>query len=107
MVMLYLAGLVAAAGLARAGLVAYQKNLISLPRVAGRKYVQGGFQDVMNKAEAARILGVRQTSSADKIIAAHRKIMMLNHPDLGGSPYLATKINEAKDLLVGKENKRK
>ncbi|XP_073470289.1 dnaJ homolog subfamily C member 15 [Aquarana catesbeiana] len=62
-------------------------------------YYKGGFEQKMSRREASLILGISPSASKSKIRAAHRKIMVLNHPDKGGSPYMAMKINEAKDFL--------
>lgn len=59
----------------------------------------------MTRREAAQILGLRESSPEQAVKDAHRKFMIANHPDSGGSSYLATKINEAKDLLLGKNQK--
>jgi DnaJ family protein C protein 19 len=66
----------------------------------GAKYYEGGFEESMTRREAALILGVRESSSAKRIKDAHRKLLILNHPDTGGSTYMSLKINEAKELLL-------
>ncbi|KAK9322779.1 hypothetical protein V1517DRAFT_322425 [Lipomyces orientalis] len=97
------AGLAAAAFAARVGIRAVQRYR-NLPvggiGPGGKKFYKGGFDPKMNAKEALLILGLTETSlSRSKLKEAHRRIMLLNHPDRGGSPYVATKINEAKDFL--------
>lgn len=55
----------------------------------------------MSRAEALIVLGLDEGASDDEIRDAHRRLMKMYHPDLGGSDYLAAKVNEAKDVLLG------
>ncbi|CAG9310530.1 unnamed protein product [Blepharisma stoltei] len=64
------------------------------------KTYMGGFNTPMTRKEAALILGIKERSSEDIVFQAYKRIMMLNHPDNGGSTYMAMKINEAKNLLT-------
>ncbi len=56
----------------------------------------------MSVAEARAILGIDANASFDEIKQAHRRLMGQYHPDRGGSDYLAARINQAKEILLGK-----
>ncbi|XP_027197343.2 mitochondrial import inner membrane translocase subunit TIM14 [Dermatophagoides pteronyssinus] len=73
----------------------------SIPSSAfsNNKYYRGGFEPKMTRREAGLILGISPSANKNKVRESHKRIMLLNHPDRGGSPYIAAKINEAKDYL--------
>jgi len=54
----------------------------------------------MTKEEAYKVLGLETGAAAADVRKAHRRLMQRLHPDLGGSCFLAARINEAKDVLL-------
>jgi hypothetical protein len=54
----------------------------------------------MSVEEALAILGLEPGADAEAVKEAHRRLMVKLHPDHGGSDYLATKINRARDVLL-------
>ena len=56
----------------------------------------------MSRTEAFAVIGLEPGASDTEIRQAHHRLMKGMHPDQGGSTFLATKINQAKDLLLGK-----
>jgi hypothetical protein len=57
-------------------------------------------QSALSPADAAKILELPVTASADEINAAHRRLNAKGHPDAGGSADLAARVNAARDVLL-------
>jgi DnaJ family protein C protein 19 len=55
----------------------------------------------MTRQEAYEVLGLKPGADADAIHAAHRRLMRTAHPDAGGSDWVASRVNQARDVLLG------
>lgn len=77
---------------------ALRKNVLEVDLESAR-YFHGGFEEKMTKREAMLILNLKTLNDPALIRAQYKKILMGNHPDKGGSLYLARKINEAKKTI--------
>jgi DnaJ family protein C protein 19 len=94
-------GLAATAFFGRAALVAVRRSRGTAGGgMLGRSFYKGGFEPKMTRREASLILEMPERGITKELLRKkHRQLMLLNHPDRGGSPYIATKVNEAKELL--------
>jgi hypothetical protein len=55
----------------------------------------------MDRDEALSVLGLKPGASDKEIREAHRRLITRVHPDVGGSDDLASRINAARDVLLG------
>jgi hypothetical protein len=69
--------------------------------VAHEEAPRGSPSGAMSRDEAYRILGLEPGAPESEIRDSYKRLMKKLHPDQGGSSYLAAKINQAKDMLLG------
>lgn len=112
-----LAGLMALAPWVMRGVSLYQtgrsfqslfRRTKSPPPGSGRQQTSGSAppppppsaQIAMSRAEALRVLDLPPTASREEILESYRRLMVQVHPDKGGSGWMASKLNEARDVLL-------
>ncbi len=60
----------------------------------------------MSRAEALEVLGLRPDAGEVEIQLAYIRLIRSAHPDNGGSDWLAARINQARDVLLGGSRSR-
>ena len=62
--------------------------------------------DISGIEEAYEILGLTMDASDEEIDRAYKELIRKNHPDMGGSEYIAKKINAAREYIIKNQETR-
>jgi DnaJ homolog subfamily C member 19 len=57
--------------------------------------------------EAQRLLELGPDADLAAVREAHRRLLRRVHPDAGGSAELTRRVNEARDILIARYNRRR
>jgi hypothetical protein len=76
------------------------KRFTGKKRAAGADAPRQRGGDEMTREEAFRVLGLSPEATREEIVAEYRRLMKRVHPDQGGTTYLASRLNQAKDRLL-------
>lgn len=62
-----------------------------------------GDHEIDTREDALKVLGLGEGATDDEITKAYKKLMQKVHPDHEGSEWIAAKLNQARDYLLGKK----
>lgn len=71
-----------------------------------RKYFSSSYKkkknnNMMSRKEALKILGLPDDATKKEILDSYHSLIKKNHPDLGGSDWITSQLNKAKETLLG------
>lgn len=95
-----LVGVAVAAALWRLGVVGLLAGAAAAAVVWGLPRLRTRFAPDMTPTDAQALLGLGPTADEADIRAAHRRRIAAAHPDRGGDPQLAARLNAARDVLL-------
>lgn len=82
---------------------AYRKLAAALAADRPYSFYESGFPVRFNRPEALEALGFESTKAApseEEIKKRYRELMKELHSDTGGTPYIAQRLNEAKEVSL-------
>ncbi len=65
-----------------------------------REQSASGFDGTMTRKQALEILELKEGATREEITAAFKRMMIKNHPDQGGSTFIAKLLNQARAVLL-------